>query len=542
MIRYLFSGWPWLFVLAFVSSLVAGASSISLVLLVVGAAGRSHTVPHFDLFVTLVAAVLAGRAITQILLSRLVTEASFRLRDMLTRRVLGAPFSGIESVGQAQLDTALHDDIGRVASALPRIVGFATNFVVVGGGLIYLGMLYPHAISVVGIAILTGVPLYWFVRRKVRAAQEQRREVRKQLFENLSSFAEGIKELKLHSGRRAHFVDTYLTRTFERLRLERQSLTYLSATGAFCAQGLTWIVVGWLIFTSWDAIAASAAARAAFVVLYVMGPLASLTGGTLAIAEANAALRKIREIAQALGEEPAGTPLPQSTGRVTQVRYAKVVYRYDGEKENNSTPGFGLGPVSLTLRAGRVVFLTGSNGSGKTTLLKLVTGLYWPQSGEIEIDGRPIAADEREHLRSLITAVYDDYHLFAELLPESLRSQVVDANAMLVRFKLDGLVKIDSPGEWKMPKLSRGQRKRLALVNAVLEDRPILVFDEWAADQDPHFKKMFYREILPELRRRGKAVLVITHDEQYFDTADEHIVLQDGKEMSVNAALAQSAA
>jgi putative pyoverdin transport system ATP-binding/permease protein len=201
-----------------------------------------------------------------------------------------------------------------------------------------------------------------------------------------------------------------------------------------------------------------------------------------------------------------------------------------------------LGPVSLTLRAGRVAFLTGGNGSGKTTLLKLVTGLYWPESGEIQINGKSLAVEEREYLRSLITAVYDDYHLFAELLPESLRSQIVDAKAMLVRFKLDGLVKIDSPGEWKMPKLSRGQRKRLALVNAVLEDRPILVFDEWAADQDPHFKKMFYREILPELRARGKAVLVITHDEQYFDAADDHLMLQDGKEMTVEPVLARSAA
>jgi len=57
----------------------------------------------------------------------------------------------------------------------------------------------------------------------------------------------------------------------------------------------------------------------------------------------------------------------------------------------------------------------------------------------------------------------------------------------------------------------------------------VYLFDEWAADQDPVFKKVFYTQLLPELKARGKAVLVISHDERYFGAADRVIRLDYGK-------------
>jgi putative ATP-binding cassette transporter len=77
--------------------------------------------------------------------------------------------------------------------------------------------------------------------------------------------------------------------------------------------------------------------------------------------------------------------------------------------------------------------------------------------------------------------------------------------------------------------LSQGQRRRLALLTAYLEDRPFYVFDEWAADQDPHYKQIFYTELLPELRARGKGVAVITHDDRYFHLGDRIVKLHDGQ-------------
>jgi len=73
--------------------------------------------------------------------------------------------------------------------------------------------------------------------------------------------------------------------------------------------------------------------------------------------------------------------------------------------------------------------------------------------------------------------------------------------------------------------LSRGQRKRLALLAAYLEDKPIMIFDEWAENQDPEFKQVFYNQLLPELKSRGKLVIVITHEAQFFHLADRVLKL-----------------
>jgi putative ATP-binding cassette transporter len=106
----------------------------------------------------------------------------------------------------------------------------------------------------------------------------------------------------------------------------------------------------------------------------------------------------------------------------------------------------------------------------------------------------------------------------------------LDARAArwLEALELAGVVHVRD-GALSSVDLSRGQRKRLALLTALLEDRPIYVFDEWAADQDPHFKQVFYRQLLPELRARGKAVVVISHDDRFFDIADRLIELDGGQ-------------
>ena len=76
---------------------------------------------------------------------------------------------------------------------------------------------------------------------------------------------------------------------------------------------------------------------------------------------------------------------------------------------------------------------------------------------------------------------------------------------------------------------SGGQRQRLAIARAVLRNAPILVLDEWAADQDPQFRRKFYREILPELKRRGLTIVAVTHDDHYFDAAERRLHMEEGR-------------
>ncbi|HDR9319880.1 TPA: cyclic peptide export ABC transporter, partial [Burkholderia vietnamiensis] len=214
-----------------------------------------------------------------------------------------------------------------------------------------------------------------------------------------------------------------------------------------------------------------------------------------------------------------------------------VTHAYFHERDERM---FRIGPIDLTIRPGELVFIVGGNGSGKTTLAKVLTGLYEPEEGTIEVDGRPIGWRERAAYRQRFSAVFNDFHLFDALLgivdpDDPARAQAdARANALIAKLALDHKVKVVD-GAFSNRALSTGQRKRLALVVAYLEDRPFYLFDEWAADQDPSFKAVFYEQLLPELRARGKAVIVITHDDRYFDLADRLLKLDNGQIVSDTA-------
>lgn len=202
------------------------------------------------------------------------------------------------------------------------------------------------------------------------------------------------------------------------------------------------------------------------------------------------------------------------------IRFDQIRFRYEA---NNGSP-FTLGPLDLAINAGETIFITGGNGSGKSTLLKVITGLYAADSGQVSIDGRGINITDH---RRLFSVVFTDFHLFdrfyglGDIGPERL-------NPLLERMHLETKVGFDGK-RLDLSALSTGQGKRMALIAALLEDRPILVFDEWAADQDPYFKRYFYRELLVEFKNRGKTVIAVTHDDRFFDAADQIFRLDYGR-------------
>jgi putative ATP-binding cassette transporter len=221
------------------------------------------------------------------------------------------------------------------------------------------------------------------------------------------------------------------------------------------------------------------------------------------------------------GERVARRASPRTWQRLELVA---VTHSY---RSDTSPEEFRLGPIDLALEPGELVFVIGGNGSGKTTLAKLLTGLYEPETGVLQLDGLAITPDNRDDYRQLFSAVFSDFRLFTRLIGPSA-SLENDGRAQLAKLQLAHKVTI-SNARLSTVELSGGQRKRLALLLAYLEDRAIYVFDEWAADQDPVFREIFYRRILGELRARGKTVVVITHDDRYYDIADRIIKLERGR-------------
>jgi putative ATP-binding cassette transporter len=175
---------------------------------------------------------------------------------------------------------------------------------------------------------------------------------------------------------------------------------------------------------------------------------------------------------------------------------------------------FKIGPIDFNLKSGELVFITGGNGSGKSTFLRVLSGLYPPDSGEVLLDGQPINNTTRDHYRGLMSAIFFDYHLFQRLY--GVEADPTEVDRLLAKFRLTDKTSLTN-GEFRTLDLSGGQRRRLALIVSMLEKRPIMILDEWTAEQDPEFRRKFYDELLPEMLQAGATLVVITHDDRYLD-------------------------
>ncbi len=216
---------------------------------------------------------------------------------------------------------------------------------------------------------------------------------------------------------------------------------------------------------------------------------------------------------------------PEPPADFTEIGLSAIEYCY---KNKNDEVLFKMGPIDFYFKKGEVIFITGGNGSGKSTLMKLLTGLYYPEpGGSITIDKTKITRKTYPSHRELFSTIFTDFHIFDKLYGiEDIDEEKV--NDLLRRMEIDhktGYV----DGKFTNIKLSSGQRKRIAYITTLLEDKQIYVFDEWAADQDPEFRKNFYNKFLNDMRAIGKTVIAVSHDDRYFHTADRIIKLEEGK-------------
>ncbi|HEX2269400.1 MAG TPA: cyclic peptide export ABC transporter, partial [Pyrinomonadaceae bacterium] len=262
--------------------------------------------------------------------------------------------------------------------------------------------------------------------------------------------------------------------------------------------------------------------------LYVTAPLQVILALFPALSRARIALHEVDSLGLSLDSATdvsaaaIDRPANDAPGELELIG---VTHTYRTEHDDRN---FVLGPIDVTFRPGEMVFVVGGNGSGKTTLAKIIIGLYSPEQGAIRLNGELIGAELSEYYRQHFSAVFSEFYLFESLLGVDRFELDARAREYLVKLHLDHKVTVKD-GVLSTTDLSRGQRKRLALLTAYLEDRPFYIFDEWASDQDPVFKEIFYTQLLPELKSRGKTLIVITHDEKYFHLADRVLELEYGK-------------
>jgi putative pyoverdin transport system ATP-binding/permease protein len=313
--------------------------------------------------------------------------------------------------------------------------------------------------------------------------------------------------------------------------VRRHNITGMTIYTAATSWGqiLVFVVIGLVLFAlpNFSEIDKQTLTGYTITLLYLMTPFQVIMNTISDLSRANVALQRVEALGielESAGTEGA-TPSDSEPARSPlQIELIGVTHAYRREAEEDN---FLLGPINMSLASGELVFLTGGNGSGKTTLAKLLIGLYVPENGEIRLNGEKITDLNREFYRQHFSVVFSDFFLFESLLGLDSPGLDESARSYLSKLQLDHKVKIQA-GAVSTTELSQGQRKRLALMTAYLEDRPVYIFDEWAADQDPFFKSIFYNHILPDLKGRGKALLVISHDDKYYSVADRIIKLDSG--------------
>jgi putative pyoverdin transport system ATP-binding/permease protein len=469
------------------------------------------------------------RFASEALLINLSSIAVLELRMRLSRQILSAPLRRLEELGSHRLLATLTQDITIIGNTLVNIPVLCLHLSIVLGCLIYLVLMsWPIFLGVI-LFIVVGVLSYQIPLRRGMRAQVDVREHWDKLFKHMESLTAGAKELKLHHDRREAFLKAlYATGVSLRRHAIIGRLNFIGADS--WGHSLGFILIGLILFTahSLSGINAQTLIGYTLVILYMMNPIQIILTIIPNFATASVSVQKIAQLGLTLHEGDASEKITRQlkAGASWQsVDLVGVTHTYHREGEPG---GFILGPIDLTLEPGELLFITGGNGSGKTTLAKLLLSLYIPEEGEIYLDGKVLTDETREQYRQLFSVVFSDFFLFESLF--GLDSVYLDANARkyLAQLQLDHKVKVED-GVLSTIHLSQGQRKRLALLTAYLEDRPIYLFDEWAADQDPLFKEIFYYQLLPELKARGKALIVISHDDRYYQVADRVIKLESGK-------------
>ncbi len=530
--RFLFRFSKTTVILAVIFGLLSGLGTTGLLALIsAGLAGnRISTTTLAWSFIALCLIMPVSKFIADILLVRLGQEAIFKLRLKLSRQILAAPLRQLEEMGPHRLLATLTDDLSSIIGSLLFIPVLCISGAIVIGCLIYLGWLSLFVLGVVLCFLVVGVVSYQLPVTRGARYQKLAREESDQLFKHFRALTEGTKELKLHQQRRENFLTKLFQETAASLRRYNiKAMVYFIAAHSW-GQVLFFVFIGTLfIFGSrLRTIDIPTMTACTITILYLMGPLEGVMNTLSSLSRASVALDKVERLGLSLAAQTPQTkaaPLQASGQGWRALEMVGVTHSYHHEKEDRS---FTLGPINLTFMPGETVFLIGGNGSGKTTLIKLLTGLYKPESGEIRLDAETIKDETLEAYQQNFSVVFSDFYLFEELL--GLEETQTDATALqyLTKLQLEHKVQVRD-GHLSTTSLSQGQRKRLALLAAFLEDRSIYVFDEWAADQDPQFKEVFYFQLLPELKARGKTIIAITHDDRYYHVADRIIKLVNGQ-------------
>ncbi|QTA87839.1 putative ABC transporter, ATP-binding protein [Desulfonema magnum] len=446
-------------------------------------------------------------------------------RERIIEKVRKADLESYERLGKSEIYNVITRDTQIVSEAINMFMNATESAFLSVTVLIYLSLVYlPGSLFIVAI-LGSGILIYAHQMARIKKWISQARDTEKGLFDSISDVIYGFKELKVNDRKNDEFFHHNFRKKTSENRQYRTKAENAFAQSNVLSAFIQFIVFIPMVFILPTVIHVSTHEVVVSVTMILFIPFFALKDTVPYLVWAGVSIERILKLEQELETIKTEVSYPVSEEKIhrfKEIRYDNICFTY---RDRQGKPLFSIEDISFSLCPNEILFIIGGNGSGKSTLLKIITGLYFPLSGAIEIDGSQV---EMAKHRYLFSTIFSDFHLFDRLYGLShIDKGRVDE--LLRLMDLDHKLEFVEENRFSTLDLSTGQRKRLAMIASIMEDKPVYVFDEWAADQSPHFREYFYHELVPSFKAQGKSVIAVTHDDRYFHVADRVLKLDYGR-------------
>lgn len=479
------------------------------------------------LFALCMLAFFLGKRFALIQSSMLVEEMIKNRLIRVSNKIRHTELELVENLGHGELFTRLCQDTSLISQSGLILVNAAQQSLVLLFCLCYIAFLSLPAFLVTLGTIAVGVVIYFQHASSAQELLMRLKEKESRLVDALDHMIGGFKEIRLNR-RKSDAVFGEFTDLSEGVRALKVTTQISFLIDIMFSDVFFYSLLAMVVFLlpRFHHTTGSAVLMTTAAILFIMGPLQLVVQAAPVLQRSQAAITNLAILEDQLDRVSASGdgPIDSSWRGFQTISYEAIQFSYAARE--GAKGAFSVGPLRLRIRRGETLFIVGGNGSGKTTALKLLTGLYFPQGGAIRVDGELLTRGNVQDYRELFSTVFSQFHLFDRLYG----MEDVDPGAvrtLLEEMELAGKTRFEG-GRFTDLNLSTGQRKRLALAVTMLENKEILVFDEWAADQDPHFRRYFYEVVLKRLKEEGKTVIAVTHDERFWKHADRVIKMEYG--------------
>ncbi len=469
---------------------------------------------------------LFGRRFVQVSLVAYTMDMIYELRIKITDKIFSTSYQNFEKIDRGRVYTALNDDVGTIGESANVFVVLVTSIFTAGGALLYLASIAFWATILTFSLMGALTTMYFFVSKSTNKFYEAARDSRNVFMRLINGMIDGYKELTLHRNRKKAYKEDVAASADEyKKKITVANIRFVNAS--FVGEAVLVLILGVVALgfpKLFPGIKVYTLMSFVIVLLYLIGPVNTILNSVPTVLRLRIALNRIKQFLNSIPSDPDNKKLilMPTPATINSMGAKGIAFQY---RNGDDQDPFSIGPIDLEMKKGEIVFIVGGNGSGKTTFAKLLTGLYEPDRGKFTINGEEVPFSR---LGEHFSAVFSPVHLFEKLYDIDISGREEEVNNYLKLLHLDEKVRING-NKYSTINLSGGQRKRLALLQVFLEDCPVCLFDEWAADQDPAYRFFFYRTLLPQMRKKGKIIIAITHDDHYFDVADKVYKMDQGQ-------------